>query len=556
MDNSSENEVKEVVPKKKNIVIPVIIILAVLCCAGLLGFKYFENRKKPVDKEVSIPKINGSFRMSGNGLENFDLAFLQLEDKKENVVYSPLSIKYALHMLSEGANGETKTQIDDIIGDYKSHKYENNEHMAFANALFVKDTYQKYVNNDFVNNLKSKYNADVLYDSFKSPSAINSWVSKNTLGQINNFADSVDGADYMLINALGIDMEWIHLIQPAYFDDDEMITDYQERYGNSRFDYYVNYENEKYSQYIQAIMENHYTGLKFNQNDLVKSLIFGATINKYDIINDLGEDNIRKNITKLYDEWKKDDSCSWNPSAYKNTDEFVNEYIEALGKNYKQFSSSTDFSLYDDDEVKVFAKDLKTYNNTTLQYVGIMPKKADLADYIKNTNSEKISNLISNLKTIDLANFEDGVITNIVGAIPLFNYNYTLSLDEDLNKLGITNVFDSEKADLSKLSTEKSAIKTSHKADIEFSNEGIKASAATSSTGYGDIDCKFEYLYKVPVKNIDLTFDKPYIYLIRDKKTNEVWFVGKVYEPTKYERKEGLDEDIVFDIKEYLYTEK
>lgn len=554
MDNSSENEVKEVVPKKKNIVIPVIIILAVLCCAGLLGFKYFENRKKPIDKEVNIPKINGSFRMSGNGLENFDLAFLQLEDKKENVVYSPLSIKYALHMLSEGANGETKTQIDDIIGDYKSHKYENNEHMAFANALFVKDTYQKYVNNDFVNNLKSKYNADVLYDSFKSPSAINSWVSKNTLGQINNFADSVDGADYMLINALGIDMEWIHLIQPAYFEK-EMI-DYQERYGNSGFDYSVNYDNEKYSQYIPAIMENHYTGLRFNQNDLVKSLIFGATINKYDIINDLGEDNIRKNITKLYDEWKKDVPCGGDPSVYENTDEFVNEYIEALGKNYKQYSSSTDFSLYDDDEVKVFAKDLKTYNNTTLQYVGIMPKKAGLADYIKNTNSEKISNLISNLKTIDLANFEDGVITNIIGAIPLFNYNYTLSLDEDLNKLGITNVFDSEKADLSKLSTEKSIIKTSHKADIEFSNEGIKASAATSATGYGGADCSFEYLYKVPVKNIDLTFDKPYIYLIRDKKTNEVWFVGKVYEPTKYERKEGLDKDIVFDIKEYLYSEQ
>ena len=229
MDNSSENEVKEVVPKKTNIVIPVIIILAVLCCAGFIGFKYFENRKKPVDKEVNIPKINGSFRMSGNGLENFDLAFLQLEDKKENVVYSPLSIKYALHMLSEGANGETKTQIDDIIGDYKSHKYENNEHMAFANALFVKDTYQKYVNNDFVNNLKSKYNADVLYDSFKSPSAVNSWVSKNTLGQINNFADSVDGADYMLINALGIDMEWINLIQSAFYDE---IEEYQKKYSN------------------------------------------------------------------------------------------------------------------------------------------------------------------------------------------------------------------------------------------------------------------------------------------------------------------------------------
>ena len=31
--------------------------------------------------------------------------------------------------------------------------------------------------------------------------------------------------------------------------------------------------------------------------------------------------------------------------------------------------------MYNDDNIKVFAKDLKTYNQTTLQYVGIMPKK-------------------------------------------------------------------------------------------------------------------------------------------------------------------------------------
>ena len=38
----------------------------------------------------------------------------------------------------------------------------------------------------------------------------------------------------------------------------------------------------------------------------------------------------------------------------------------------------------------------------------------------------------------------------------------------------------------------------------------------------------------MPVEKIDLTFDKPYIYLIRDKDSGEVWFAGSVYEPTKY----------------------
>ena len=41
----------------------------------------------------------------------FDYAFLKLENQEKNKIYSPLSIKYALKMLEEGANGDTKKQI-------------------------------------------------------------------------------------------------------------------------------------------------------------------------------------------------------------------------------------------------------------------------------------------------------------------------------------------------------------------------------------------------------------------------------------------------------------
>ena len=33
------------------------------------------------------------------------------------------------------------------------------------------------------------------------------------------------------------------------------------------------------------------------------------------------------------------------------------------------------------------------------------------------------------------------------------------------------------------------------------------------------------------IETIDLTFDRPFMYLIRDKETGEVWFAGTVYEP-------------------------
>ena len=74
--------------------------------------------------------------------------------------------------------------------------------------------------------------------------------------------------------------------------------------------------------------------------------------------------------------------------------------------------------------------------------------------------------------------------------------------------------------------------KAVHKANIEFSNQGIKASAATALGGLGATSCGYDYLYDIPVETIDLTFDKPYLFLIRDKDTGEVWFSGKVYQPT------------------------
>ena len=73
--------------------------------------------------------------------------------------------------------------------------------------------------------------------------------------------------------------------------------------------------------------------------------------------------------------------------------------------------------------------------------------------------------------------------------------------------------------------------KAVHKANIEFSNDGIKAAAATAMAGLGAAGGGFDYQFKIPVEEIDVTFDKPYLYLIRDKNSGEVWFAGTVYEP-------------------------
>ena len=332
--------------------------------------------------------------------------------------------------------------------------------------------------------------------------------------------DSIQNTISVLINALAIDMEWNKNIQATY---------------NQR-NYDVNYSHEKYSTSIPVI-ENTYGKVKFNNQD-VDSVEFGSSINNYDIVSTLGKDNIKKTITKAYKNWLKK-SENYELAKMNNqldVDKYVEKFIKELDSNYKKVETSTDYYFYIDDNVKVFAKNLKTYNGTNLEYVGIMPTKENLSDYIKNTNAKKINNIISKLKTIELNNFEKGKITKITGKVPLFKYEYALQLKEDLQALGITDIFDATKADLSEIGAGIYVSKAKHKANIEFSNEGIKAAAVTAfeldTTSLAD-GIGFEYLFDVPVVTIDLTFDKPYMYIIRDKDTGEVWFTGTVYNPSK-----------------------
>ena len=113
--------------------------------------------------------------------------------------------------------------------------------------------------------------------------------------------------------------------------------------------------------------------------------------------------------------------------SYKyNDDADLEKYVTEINKNYKQISSSTDFKFLVNSDVKVFAKDLKTYGGTTLQYVGIMPISTSLESYIKTVKADDLNNIVAELKDVKLENFKEGTITEIKGYIPMFNYDYQL----------------------------------------------------------------------------------------------------------------------------------
>ena len=518
--------------KKKTIIIVCIIVLLVIIAAVSIYFFVIrksdnkENNNNEVKHETEIINTNSPYKLTSNGLEPFDLYFMQLENNGKNKVYSPLSIKYALAMLSEGANGATKEQIDNIIGEYSARKYNNSDNMSFANGLFIKDTYKDSIKSSYINTVASKYNADVIIDSFKNANTLNSWISDKTFNLITNITDEISDLDFILVNALAIDMEWVEKIQSEH-------GIYTVKFPHES----VDNENRMYGFSVYGLDIADYHRLEFEGVDYeVKSVEIGAIANNYDIINILGEDNIRQTVREAFEKYKSENPGTvYDYSIREITDFdtwFDTYYIKELESNFGHVSSSTDFEFYIDDNTKVFAKDLKEYDGTTLQYIGIMPTNTSLDNFIENMKASDINTLINNLKPMELSSFKEGYITEISGYIPMFKMDYELNLINDLKTLGITSVFD-ESAQLSNITSDKAYITdASHSANIEFSNDGIKAAAATIVGGAGDVtDPNFDYFFEIPIEKIDLTFDKPFMYLIRDKETGEIWFAGTVYEP-------------------------
>lgn len=169
--------------------------------------------------------------------------------------------------------------------------------------------------------------------------------------------------------------------------------------------------------------------------------------------------------------------------------------------------------------------DLKQYENEQMEFIVIMPNE-DLANYVENFGTDTLKSISDNLILASKIKYGLDI------SIPRFSFDYDLNLENNLKTLGITDAFSSDLADFSNMSS-KSPLWVGgalHKANIDFTEKGAKASAVTviSMT-----DEAIELVNKN--KPIEIKIDKPFMYLIRDKKTSEIWFVGTVYKPNSWE---------------------
>ena len=152
-----------------------------------------------------------------------------LESKDENVLISPLSIQLALAMTANGADGNTKAEMEALLGGEISledlneylYSYVNNLPSAekyklqIANSIWFRDDEGRLqVEKDFLQKNADYYGAQAYKAAFDDQTLkdINNWVMDHTDGMIDSILDQIDEYAVMyLINALVFDAEWQHV---------------------------------------------------------------------------------------------------------------------------------------------------------------------------------------------------------------------------------------------------------------------------------------------------------------------------------------------------------
>ena len=152
-----------------------------------------------------------------------------LESKNENVLISPLSVQLALAMTANGADGETKAEMEALLGG-KISLEELNEYLytyvknlpsddkfklQIANSIWFRDDEGRLqVEQDFLQKNADYYGAQVYKDTFDEQTLkdINNWAKEHTDGMIDKIIEEIDPDTVMyLINALVFDAEWEHV---------------------------------------------------------------------------------------------------------------------------------------------------------------------------------------------------------------------------------------------------------------------------------------------------------------------------------------------------------
>lgn len=208
----------------KNMKTLLTIIIAFTLCA-FCSCKT-DDLNKDENKTLNLDEKSAQLIEADNefGMEIFQK--IRKESDKENIMISPLSISVAFAMAYNGADSDTKTEMEkamklngltteQINNSYKIlikglQSLDKDVVFEIANAIFYADGFS--VKPDFLNINKTIYDAEVEKLNFGSPASvdkINDWVTEKTHDKITKIIEQLNPLDRMvLLNAIYFNGIW------------------------------------------------------------------------------------------------------------------------------------------------------------------------------------------------------------------------------------------------------------------------------------------------------------------------------------------------------------
>lgn len=153
------------------------------------------------------------------------------------------------------------------------------------------------------------------------------------------------------------------------------------------------------------------------------------------------------------------------------------------------------------------------YDGDELSMVVLLPASGDLQAFEEGLQAQKVSEIISGLQPAQVA------LT-----MPKFEFDSEFSLKDTLTEMGMPIAF-SGAADFSGMTGARDLLisEVLHKAFVSVDEAGTEAAAATAVIMRETA---------MPDQPIEVTIDRPFIFLIRDIETGAILFVGRVMNPS------------------------
>jgi serpin B len=149
----------------------------------------------------------------------------------------------------------------------------------------------------------------------------------------------------------------------------------------------------------------------------------------------------------------------------------------------------------------------------------LLPKNEDgLADFEKELDADKLAGWVGKLRQ-----------QKVIVSLPKFKTAQRISLGRTLSEMGMKKAF-TPTADFSGIGGDPGQLMISdvvHKAFVDVNEEGTEAAAATAVVGV-----KSAAVHVEPPTPV-FRADHPFVFLIRDARSDSILFLGRLVDPAK-----------------------